>query len=368
MSLVVCGFEHTLTLDASGSVWGFGRNTNSQLGCKEKEDQVIPKKIESLVDITCVAAGNYHSLCCDVNGKVWSFGKNSLGCLGTPDDVDRPTPTVIEGLENIIYVSCGDIHSACLDSTSFAWTFGDNRDWKLGLPERKVYPPTRVDLENIKAVSCGADHTAFVTTDGKLYSTGANAYGQLGTEKIKDREKPTLQCVPNLPTIDSVACGTWYTVVLTSRGEVYSFGFNTNGQLGVGDKEHRNTPTKAILPDATEICRISCGYYHTMMLDTTDSLWLSGRNMDGQLGLGDSADRLTPEKLEHEKMNSVCHFSYGGCSTILKDSDTVIWVFGNNDHGQIGLGGRTRENTPKSLPEEFSSVIGKRSVAKSARN
>lgn len=324
------------------------------------------KKIDDLVDITCVGAGNYHSLCCDTNGKVWSFGKNSLGCLGSLED-DRPYPMLIEGLENIIFVTCGDIHSACIDGNSFAWTFGDNRDWKLGLPEKKIYLPTRVDLPDVRAVACGGDHTLFLTTTGKVYSTGANRYGQLGTEEIKDRDTPTLQCIPNIPNIKCIAAATWYSSILTSQGEVYSFGFNTNGMLGVGDTAHRNTPTKVDFPEGVEIRHVACGYYHTMFVDSMDNLWVTGRNTDGQLGLGDNDDRHAPVKFENKAVKSVCYLSYGGCQTIMKDSDTVIWAFGDNNHGQLGLGYKKRENSPVALDENLSSIIGQRSIAKSAR-
>jgi alpha-tubulin suppressor-like RCC1 family protein len=63
-----------------------------------------------------------------------------------------------------------------------------------------------------------------------------------------------------------MACGGWHTVGLTKKGQVFSWGYNAEGQLGHGDKEARRLPTKVESLDRFVITTISCGKYHTVVL------------------------------------------------------------------------------------------------------
>jgi RCC1 and BTB domain-containing protein len=69
-----------------------------------------------------------------------------------------------------------------------------------------------------------------------------------------------------------IECGTWYTVGITKNGEVFSWGDNTDGQLGHGDKKERSVPTKVTALDGIVIIKISCGRYHTAAISDKGEL------------------------------------------------------------------------------------------------
>ena len=81
--------------------------------------------------------------------------------------------------------------------------------------------------------ACGLHHTIFLTTDGKLYACGNNENGQLGLRDSKSRYVPSLiEDCKSLSVIE-VACGYYHTMILAEGGDVFTFGRNDKGQLGL---------------------------------------------------------------------------------------------------------------------------------------
>ncbi len=83
--------------------------------------------------------------------------------------------------------------------------------------------------------------------------------------------------------VDAVWTGTFHSMILKSDGSLWATGYNQYGQLGLGDTTDRYTLTevKDVTGDVTDV---SGGNYHTMILKSDDSLWATGTNSRGQLG------------------------------------------------------------------------------------
>jgi len=79
--------------------------------------------------------------------------------------------------------------------------------------------------------------------------------------------------------------------------ELWVWGNNYYGQLGIGDTTKRILPTELTAFRGKPIAQVACGGNHTMVLLGNGELWAMGRNNEGQLGLGDSKDRTTPEQV-----------------------------------------------------------------------
>jgi hypothetical protein len=94
----------------------------------------------------------------------------------------------------------------------------------------------------LPAVAAGAMHSLVLTESGEVYAWGDNEFGQLGLGDMVVRLTPTK--VEGLPKVKAVAAGYDHSLVLTESGEVYAWGWNDYGQLGLGDTEDRLTPTK----------------------------------------------------------------------------------------------------------------------------
>jgi alpha-tubulin suppressor-like RCC1 family protein len=125
-----------------------------------------------------------------------------------------------------------------------------------------------------------------------------------------------------------------HTVITDLNNDVWIFGNNNHGQLGVGNHKDRN------IPDIKAKC-ISAGKSHTVLIDMNDDIWTFGCNHSGRLGLGDYIDRTTPKQISNLKAKQVAsrvlrarETSAGGCHTVIIDSSSNIFVFGYNEHGQ----------------------------------
>jgi len=195
-------------------------------------------------------------------------------------------------------------------------------------------------------VSCGQFHTMALKTDGTLWAWGANDSGQLGLKNTAERNSPT-QVEPG-STWKAVSCGQDFTLAIKSNGTLWAWGDNSDGQLGLGtaDNHQTNSPTQVGSLDTWTA--VSCGMGYTMAIQSNGTLWGSGDNMRGQLGLGvppDSTDTMT----QVGSATTWTAVSVSGTDWYtLAIQDGTLWAFGHNDDYQLGLGSNNTndETTP----------------------
>jgi alpha-tubulin suppressor-like RCC1 family protein len=102
------------------------------------------------------------------------------------------------------------------------------------------------------------------------------------------------------------------SVCLDREGNVWSFGRNDGGELGLGDIHARYTPTKIKI--LKNIIQISCKTLHTLCLDDQGKVWVFGNSKCGQLGLGGDNDRLEP--VMNAKLRDVISVSVGNSQSL----------------------------------------------------
>ena len=117
------------------------------------------------------------------------------------------------------------------------------------------------------AAAAGCFHSAAVGEDGALFVWGSGNYGQLGTGDTASRLAPTR--VAGLPApVRQVAAGASHTGIVTDAGDLLTCGYGQDGQLGLGDKDNRTTPTlvaRAVF-DGEAAVMVACGAWHTAAL------------------------------------------------------------------------------------------------------
>lgn len=102
-------------------------------------------------------------------------------------------------------------------------------------PSRVTFPSNNPVIQ----VSCGLHHTVVVTSAGEVFTFGSNQYGQLGTGDLQPMSSPVQVKISGTAT--QVAAGSNHTVILSSKGVVYTFGNNQKGQLGRLPKDQLNS-------------------------------------------------------------------------------------------------------------------------------
>lgn len=248
---------------------------------------------------------------------------------------------------NIKKIVSGDRH-IIISKPNGIYSFGYNNVGQLGLGHNNetnfIQQINFMSKKSVCKISCGYGHTLFTTTNNELYSFGHNVYGQLGLCDNIDRFSPTL--VTHLTSIIiKISCGYFHTLLLDNLGKLYSCGLNMHGQLGLGDIEPRNRPSQMLY--SMNIKQIECGSYNTFILINNGDLFTTGLNDCGQLGLGDNNNRNKPTLLMSNLgiHQIVC---LDKVVYILKKSGQLL-VFGNNKDGQLGLGDNINKNRPTLL-------------------
>ena len=150
--------------------------------------------------------------------------------------------------------------------------------------------------KDIKSIHCGWYHNVALTSiPNKIYVWGYNSEGQLGLGV--GYYEIQMQVIPHrllLPVpAKSISCGGLYTIVLTNiSNQMYVWGYNSNGQLGLGHNKNRYLPTEFIF--CQPIVSVSCGGEHTGILtkgsNHSTEIYMWGCNKHGQLGLGDNIE------------------------------------------------------------------------------
>ena len=330
--------NHTLILKNDGTLWSCGHNNYSQLGLGDTDDRTTFTQITTNTDdIKSVYCGGDHVFILKKDGTLWGCGFNGYGQLGLENGTSTTTFTQITiNTDNIKSVYCGREHTIMLKNDGTLWGCGNNSNGQLGLGENTSNQATFTQIiantDDIKSVYCGSFHTFILKNDGTLWGCGRNDHGQLGLGDNTNRNTFT-QITTNIDDVKSVYCGGFHTTILKNDGTLWSCGYNSHGELGLGDNTDRNVFIR-IINDVKLAC---CGYDYTFILKNDGTLWGCGRNSQGQLGLGDNINKTTFTKITINT-NDVQSIYCGNYHVLILKNDGTLFGCGRNNYGQLGLG------------------------------
>jgi alpha-tubulin suppressor-like RCC1 family protein len=277
--------------------------------------------------------------------------------------------------------------SAIIDSRSNLWVVGTNNDRRLGVCNNSFAVPNwTITKDKVIDFSSSYTHSLIILNDNSAYGAGQGAYYkgnsscgfssppwnkiqiQIGSQTISSFRKVAAgqQCSALIDTngvlyllgFDGVGLS-WkksefggFTDVVAGRrfilalngGNLYVLGENTNGQLGVSGSSvtcpyYSTTfcsPTP--VPNMTNINKIAAGTYHSLALKQDGTVWVTGNNYYGQLGLGDNTNRYS---WTQTSLTNVIAIAAGYSHSLALKQDGTVWVTGDNSFGQLGLGSNT---------------------------
>jgi alpha-tubulin suppressor-like RCC1 family protein len=300
--IAIASYYHCLFLNSEGQVFSLGDNRVGQLGLGDNESRKVPTQIEAseIGRILAIATGSWFSLLLNSEGQVFSFGNNEYGNLGLETEDEQLTPTLIEApdLGRIVAIAAGSFYSLLLNSEGHVFHFG-----QIISSDQCNLLPTRIitsDLGRVVAIAANGFHSLFLNSQGQVFSFGRSDNGQLGLGNKEDREIPTLLEYPELGRIIAISAGYFHSLILNSQGQVFAFGSNGNGELGKDYQDSSlvakciNTPVLIKSPLIGKIVAISAGDHHSLIINTKGQIFGFGINENGQLGLGDIRNRYSP--------------------------------------------------------------------------
>ncbi|XP_062171208.1 PH, RCC1 and FYVE domains-containing protein 1 [Alnus glutinosa] len=334
-----------------------------------KTDSLLPKALESAVvlDVQDIACGGRHAALVTKQGEIFSWGEESGGRLGHGVDSDVLHPKLIDALSNtnIELVACGEYHTCAVTLSGDLYTWGDGT-YNFGLlghgNEVSHWIPKRVNgpLEGIhvSSISCGPWHTAVVTSSGQLFTFGDGTFGVLGHGDRKSVSIPReVESLKGLRTVRA-ACGVWHTAAVVevmvgnssssncSSGKLFTWGDGDKGRLGHGDKEAKLVPTCVAALVEPNFCRVVCGLSLTVALTTSGHVYTMGSPVYGQLG-NPQADGKLPARVEGKlSKNIVEEIACGAYHVAVLTSKTEVYTWGKGANGRLGHGDTDDRNSP----------------------
>nr|CCA15086.1 RCC1 and BTB domaincontaining protein putative [Albugo laibachii Nc14] len=286
----------------------------------------------------------------------YSFGQNSYGELCHNDTVDRTLPTPISFCHNvkILDVACGNEQTAFLFETGDVFTCGYNDSGQCGIGSTSRVQSLRLvpalvteDIAHIRSAN-GCEHLTAISRSGALYTFGFNSRGQLGHGSTNPITTPTkIKDLASYHVVE-VACSYFHTIVMTMEGTLYAFGRNDLGQLGIDDGMDRHVPVPLTYFNSRPVLAVACGQHHTVVSLTNGGVVAFGKNDHGQLGTGYTLDYHASPSLLAAPLDSlvVPSLACGYYHTIALAEHGSVYSFGRNDYGQLGHGHRHHLSEP----------------------
>jgi len=334
--------------------WGF--NGDGNLGDGTFTSRLSPVAAIGVTDIIQVSHGS-HTLLLKADGTVWAMGSNTWGelGLGAHGNSTPPvnTPHKVLNLTNIIQVSVGNIFSLALKSDGTVWSWGHNAFGQLGLGFREdADVPNKIpSLTGVVKIAAMDSVSFALKSDGTVWAwgaDGADGYAQLGLDRATATDQFAPIQIKDIPSVVQI----WNTgrtaFVLTVDGDVWCWGDNFYGGLGLGDTTTRYKPVK--MSGMTNVVQISSAFNSavTLFLKSDGTVWGCGSNEYGQVVDGAGLFVLNPIPIPGLS-NVVQVFGANLVSYVLKQDGTVLsWGF--NKNGELGDGTNTHNPTPKPIP------------------
>ena len=367
-SQIRLGYNYSAAIGSDGNLYTWGGNDDGQLGNGTTTNQNRPAQIDKPQGAPegfawkQVILGGWHSAAIGSDGNLYTWGDDGSGQLGDGTNTNQKTPTLVNKPQGTPegftwkQVSLGGFHSAAIGSDGNLYTWGYNKYGQLGngtttnqnRPAQIDKPQGTPEGFTWKQVILGGWHSAAIGSDGNLYTWGRNDDGQLGNGTTTNQNRPTLvnkpQGTPEGFTWKLASLGEHHSAAIGSDGNLYTWGVNSNGQLGNGTTTNQNRPAQIDKPQGTPEgfawTQASLGDGDSAAFGSDGNLYVWGWNKYGELGDDTTTDRYTPT-LVGKPQGAPDGFTWtqaslGWYHSAAIGSDGQLYTWGSNSNGQLG--------------------------------
>lgn len=209
-------------------------------------------------------------------------------------------------------------------------TDGQRGDGTVGPTSDTIGTVTLPAGRTARQIAAGGSHALVLLDNGEVYAWGGNESGQLGLGDLLFRAAPVKVALPGPAT--SVAAGRFHSAVLLTDGRVFSWGANNFGQLGNGGRDPASLPVFTPLVD---VVQIAAGNNHVLALRQDGSVWAWGSNASGQIGDGTFKPARVPTPTG---LTQIQRIRAGGDVSAAISQRRGLYVWGENVDGQLGFG------------------------------
>ena len=353
---VSSGFDATCGIRAGNTLWCWGNGANGELGTGSTAEEHLPQQIlRPTAAWASVSAGWGYSCATRKDGTLWCWGLNQNGRLGLGNQtsVTRPHQVTTPAATGWASVSAGEEHTCGVRADGTLWCWGTGNGGQLGLgdggaphdlPQQVTSPATAGWV----SVSAGGADTCAVRGDATLWCWGFNSNGELGVGDTVNHSLPQQVTSSAATGWASVSAGGIHTCAVGTDATLWCWGSNLHGQLGTGGASPQALPQQVTSPAQAGWTSVAAGLNHTCATRTHHLLcW--GENDSGQLGFGFSTDVGQPGQVAVPASTGWTLIALGARSTCATHTGHALWCWGWNNHGQLGLGSTANQNLPQQV-------------------
>jgi alpha-tubulin suppressor-like RCC1 family protein len=365
-SMVEVGDGFIVALTADGNVYAWGSNYSGQLGDGTTTNRNLPVRVKGgesgetyLSGVKKISVGRMHAAALMDDGTVYHWGEMGNIAIGGGVSTPQKTPKKVPGgetgstfLSNIKDISAGGAYTLGLTTEGVVYAWGNNELGQLGRGFKSYSEnPRKVAageaggtyLTGVVKIDAGSGHAVVMKSDKTPYIWGQNSYQQLANWDTTEKLTPIK--VWNVPGIIDIQAGGGHTVMhredveLFAKG-VYSLGWNTYGQLGIGNNSDMKNWSYTY---SGNVKQISAGELTTAILTEDGSVYTCGYNQWGTIGDGTFENRNNETRVKGGEaggayLTGVEQVSAGFNTMAALKSDGYIYTWGYNGYGELGNG------------------------------
>jgi Alpha-tubulin suppressor and related RCC1 domain-containing proteins len=314
-----------------------------------------------------IAAGANYTCATISMGRGYCWGVDDVGQLGAPTDSscfaedsvgggnESPCSLLPQRFADeipFVSVSAGDRSACGISSDQHAYCWGSNDAGELGNGKTNGPAPSLVtSVLTFKQIDVGGSHACGIASDNAAYCWGRDLFGQLGDGRKVNSTTPIPVVVDQASgatvTFTSISAGSSHTCGVSSAGDVYCWGLNDHGQLGVSSTGETcgtplvscsSAPRTISSPAGLDFRAVTTGIDHSCALTTTGAAYCWGADSSGQLGDGSAGgNRSLPAAVTGG--HSFTQIAGGGGFTCALEQGTgAAWCWGSNSDLQLGVG------------------------------
>ncbi len=332
---VALGNRHSCAVHFDGRVSCWGDNGDEgRLGFANSENQIFfPQEVVGLDDVVQISAGGNSTCAVRTEGDVWCWGDNAYGQLGNGTDEDSNRPVQVQDLDNVASVECGDSFACAILHSGAVACWGDMGaylpdEYRDAVESFGTQPSRVFGLENVERLSAASSHICVTEHDGLARCVGANSFGQLGNGRFSQWEyNPQTVLYSSLDTalenIVDIAAGSWIanriewiwdetahetvpveietaagvSCARVANGELYCWGSNIKGALGIGDVLDSSLEAGqnlALFPiDTDDAMEVRATATYVCIRTASADVWCWGGSLTGEWTSYDTPQRIT---------------------------------------------------------------------------
>jgi alpha-tubulin suppressor-like RCC1 family protein len=195
------------------------------------------------------------------------------------------------------------------------------------------------------SVTDGGGHGCATRKDGGLWCWGYNREGELGIGTTVNVARPHQVTSPDAAGWASVTAGPNQTCAIRTDTTLWCWGYNGSGQLGIGNTTTEDLPQQVTSPASTGWTAVSAGYSYTCATRDDTTLWCWGWNLEGELGIGNTDNQDQPHQVTVPAADGWASIAASN-HTCATRGDATLWCWGYNGSGQLGIGNSSNQDLP----------------------